>query len=1096
MHYANCNTYNADFDGDEMNMHFPQNEIARTEALQIADTDHQYLSATAGKPLRGLIQDHISMGVQFTSRDVFFDKDEYQQLLYSCLRPEDYNAVYDKIQLVQPAILKPRLLWTGKQVITTILQNITPSKFRGLNLISKSSTSAGQWGEEMVHDWAKFEVSTDTICFRDTEQIVIFKDGEHLSGILDKAQIGPSVGGLIHSVHELYGHIVAGKLLSILSRLLTRFLNERAWSCGIDDLCLTKEGDSMRKQELGKTVQLGKNIAADYVSLDVESIDAPDSLLLSRLEGVLRDDDQQHGLDQMYNTRTRRITEAAMKACLPSGLRKPFPRNQMQVMTTSGAKGSNVNAGLISCNLGQQVLEGRRVPTMVSGKTLPSFRPFETDPAAGGYVSGRFLTGIKPQEYFFHAMSGREGLIDTAVKTASSGYLQRCVIKGLEGLQTTYDTSVRDLTNGSLVQFLYGEDGLETAKQKHLREFKFLVENHDSVSNGLDLQSDIDKITKHSVGDLQKEIFRSLKKGRPQDPATASYPPATWFGSTSESFATVLNKYVKENPDRLIKDKKLGVTGITGKTFKAIMNAKYMRSIVEPGEAVGVVAAQSIGEPSTQMTLNTFHLAGHSAKNVTLGIPRLREIVMRASQNIKTPTMTLRPIEELSSEEATKFARAISKLSLAQIVEDVVLEERIDEEQQSRLYDIRLAFYPVDEYMQEYSITTTDVAVTLEKKFVPRLVRDIKAAIKKRIKEATGAETSAAVPTVGAAVGRVEEASHGPSRDDEARGDDDIDDDDDLDDAKQAAARARREDTFDEPDESEVDVAESSADDAETDDEDKGKRLAATRNQSKAASQTGGESESEDGVERSDEETASREESIKQAHASVSKFKFSRSKGDSCRLTLRYDLSAPKILLLPIIEKAIHLSVIQSIPGLGRCQMSMEAVRDGETGKPVMVVDPDTGEEKEKREPVITTEGVNLVAMRDHQDVINPHTVYSNSIHDMLRMYGVEAARTTIIQEIELVFSSHGISVDNRHVNLLADAMTHQGTYKPFSRTGVLTDSGSVLARSSFETTTKVLTEASLYGEEDPLLGPSARLVVGRRGPFGTGGFDVVVPVS
>lgn len=115
-----------------------------------------------------------------------------------------------------------------------------------------------------------------------------------------------------------------------------------------------------------------------------------------------------------------------------------------KVMTVSGAKGSPVNVSQISCLLGQQELEGKRVPTMISGKTLPSFLPFETKAGAGGFITGRFLTGIKPSEYFFHCMAGREGLIDTAVKTSRSGYLQRCLIKHLEGLRVDYDHTVRD----------------------------------------------------------------------------------------------------------------------------------------------------------------------------------------------------------------------------------------------------------------------------------------------------------------------------------------------------------------------------------------------------------------------------------------------------------------------------------------------------------------------------------------------------------------------------------------------------------------------------------------------------------------------------
>jgi DNA-directed RNA polymerase I subunit RPA1 len=123
----------------------------------------------------------------------------------------------------------------------------------------------------------------------------------------------------------------------------------------------------------------------------------------------------------------------------------------MQMMTVSGAKGSNVNVSQISCCLGQQELEGRRVPLMISGKSLPSFLAYDSSARAGGYIAGRFLTGIKPQEYYFHCMAGREGLIDTAVKTSRSGYLQRCLIKHLEGLRVHYDNTVRD-SEGSILQ--------------------------------------------------------------------------------------------------------------------------------------------------------------------------------------------------------------------------------------------------------------------------------------------------------------------------------------------------------------------------------------------------------------------------------------------------------------------------------------------------------------------------------------------------------------------------------------------------------------------------------------------------------------------
>jgi DNA-directed RNA polymerase I subunit RPA1 len=157
--------------------------------------------------------------------------------------------------------------------------------------------------------------------------------------------------------------------------------------------------------------------------------------LFQSLEIATRSDEKLAQLDSKMKGKTGEVTTGIVKSVIPNGLYKPFPDNGMQLMTVSGAKGSNVNVTQISCMLGQQELEGRRVPVMVSGKTLPSFRAYDLGPRAGGYITGRFLTGIKPQEYFFHCMAGREGLVDTAVKTARSGYLQRCLIKHLEGLK-------------------------------------------------------------------------------------------------------------------------------------------------------------------------------------------------------------------------------------------------------------------------------------------------------------------------------------------------------------------------------------------------------------------------------------------------------------------------------------------------------------------------------------------------------------------------------------------------------------------------------------------------------------------------------------
>ena len=1070
MHYANCNTYNADFDGDEMNMHFPQSEVARTEALQIADTDHQYLSATAGKPLRGLIQDHISMGVQFTSRDTFFDRDDYHQLLYSCLRPENYHTVYERIQTLPPTVLKPKPLWTGKQVISTVLRNITPENRNGINLKGKSSTPGDRWGETSE------------------EAKVLFKDGEHLRGILDKNQLGPSANGLVHSIYELYGHITAGKLLSVLGRLLTRFLNMRAWTCGMDDLYLTTEGDRLRKQKLYQVARLGRDTASKYVTLQAQT---PDEKLIARLEEVLRDDDKQASLDKLYSVHTSELSSKITTACLPSGLVKPFPRNQMQAMTISGAKGSSVNANLISCNLGQQVLEGRRVPVMVSGKTLPSFKAFETDPSAGGYVAGRFLTGIKPQEYYFHAMAGREGLIDTAVKTSKSGYLQRCIVKGLEGLRTEYDNSVRETSNGAIVQFLYGEDGLDITKQKHLTQFSFLARNRLSVMASTNVVQDMNKHLQRPGSDAAalflKQAVKAVKRtGRidAMDPVTAVYHPASNIGSTSESFHLAFKAYLTENPDGIIKKKKEGKggDGMTKATFKGIMDVKYMRSLVDPGEAVGVVAAQSVGEPSTQMTLNTFHLAGHSAKNVTLGIPRLREIVMTASQNISTPMMTLKLIPEITEDQGARFAKGISKLSLAELVDDLSIDEHTGSASgyaKAKLYDVTINFFPSNEYIEEYNIRIEDVSKCLNDKFFPRLNKMIKDEFRKKAREASQAESTAAVPAIGQRGGRIEEARPETTNAGNEGGEDDdaLDDDVDPDDAKQSRGRQNQE--YDDPDGDEVAFAASDAEVSSDEDEGNTPRKPPATSSPKVNGQVEGDPPSDS----NDDDDRNHAEKVLEQNPHLVKYKFSRTKGKFCRFTLAYDASTPKLLLFPIVEKCLHAAVIQHIPGLGSCILSEEKVKNPKT-------------KEERQECAIITEGVNLVAAGDFQDVIHPYSVYTNSVHHMLKFFGVEAARYTIIREIDAVFKGHAISVDNRHLNLIADAMTHGGDYQAFSRHGLVKNSGSVLAKMSFETVFGFLKEAVLDGDADALMGPSSKIVVGKRGAIGTGAFDVIAPVG
>ncbi|KAH9482769.1 DNA-directed RNA polymerase I subunit rpa1 [Psilocybe cubensis] len=1065
MHYANCNSYNADFDGDEMNIHFPQNHVARAEAMMIANTDNQYLVPTSGNPIRGLIQDHVVAGVWMTSQNSFFNREEYHQLLYGALRPEDEVDPGTRLLTLPPAIWKPKPLWTGKQIISTVMKNLTPRQFDGLNLNAKTKVPGKLWGQDSKEDR------------------VVFLDGELLCGVLDKAAFGASDYGLVHSVYELYGSDIAGKLLGVLSRLFTKFLQHRAFTCRMDDLMLTPTGDERRNELLAKGKNLGPEGAIEnFPSLSTTPMADIPATLRSLLEDVLRDDTKMAGLDMTVKTKLSKLTSSISDACLPDGLLRQFPYNHMQTMTLSGAKGSAVNVRQISCALGQQELEGRRVPVMVSGKTLPSFRPFETKAIAGGYVASRFLTGIKPQEFYFHCMAGREGLIDTAVKTSRSGYLQRCLIKHLEGIRVHYDNTVRGSDN-SIYQFAYGGDALDVTKQKHLYQFDFIVQNNKSFARRLKPYVLSDVVDLKTAVSYMKKVLKKSNDARPNrkttkrdqyDPALSLFNPVQYLGSTSEEFASAVDEYVKSNPSKLLEDPdstpfyKCRKEPMLPRNFRTLMNAKYMRSLVEPGEAVGLLASQGVGEPSTQMTLNTFHFAGHGAANVTLGIPRLREIVMTASQKPKTPSMSMKVRPGTSSEDISLFCKRASRVTLSQVVDSVTVQEQLRTEGDARRtqFTVDLNFYPKHEYQEEYDIEPEEILAALGVKFPLTLKKEMLSEMKK-----LDADLKSQMAQLGQGKKvKSKEADTGNDDEEEVaprkRKDNDEGSevgDGDADDAKHSRQRKQQAtyESDDEEDEEEIGAYDDAAIEAEY------------ASGSESADQLPKKSKS------SFKDLVSRASDLFQRHMQhCISFDFEESK---CSFKLEFPPDMPKLLFVGIVERACRSTIIRQIPGITDC---FQVKQDNQKG----------GEPEIK----LTTNGSNLQGIWDfacssEESILEDDEIYSNDIYAILKTYGVEMARAAILKEMKGIFAVYSIDVNKRHLELIADYMTFDGGYKPFNRKGISTNP-SPLLKASYETTAAFLSDATLYGDFDDLTTPSGNIVLGRPNATGTGVFDIVIP--
>ncbi|XP_022607475.1 DNA-directed RNA polymerase I subunit RPA1 isoform X1 [Seriola dumerili] len=1128
LHYANCKAYNADFDGDEMNAHFPQSELGRAEAYMLVSTDQQYLVPKDGKPLAGLIQDHMVSGTRMTIRGCFFTRDQYTELVYRGLTDKP-----GRVKLLPPAILRPQQLWTGKQVVSTLLLNVIPRKAVPLNLVGKSKIPSKAWIQDPPRAAPGYK--PDSMC----DSQVVIRQGELLVGVLDKAHYGSSAYGLVHCCYELYGGETSGKLLSCLARLFTAYLQlYRGFTLGVEDILVKPGANKQRKKIIQKSLTIGTKAlqAAFNLPSNVDQAEAQSRWQDAHLNPDQRDFSM---ADHKFKEVANQVNNDINKVCMPIGLHTSFPDNNLQLMVQSGAKGSTVNTMQISCLLGQIELEGRRPPLMPSGKFLPCFQPYDPAPGAGGFVSGRFLTGIKPQEFFFHCMAGREGLVDTAVKTSRSGYLQRCVIKHLEGLVVQYDLTVRD-SDGSVVQFLYGEDGLDIPKTQFLqpRQFPFIEDNYEVIqrSQGLDkvlarldpqtasqhfaaiqrwkakrenagprrgafllfsqkklaklkqteqtTQSDVNgrnavmlQVAQqwHSLDEASRLKY-SRKSSRCPEPSLGSFRPDVCFGSVSETFHDITEKYL-QNRGSMSKDT------LDTHSLRQLLYYKWQRSLCDPGEAVGLLAAQSIGEPSTQMTLNTFHFAGRGEMNVTLGIPRLREILMVASSNIKTPMMSV-PV--LNTKKALKRAKTLRKkltrVCLAEVLQkvDVIESLRIENHQKLRTFKVAFHFLPPDRYSDDKLLSPQQILHYMETRFFRLLLEAIK---KRSAKLASIAvETRRATPrdkdldgdgtadTAGLDDGEGEE---------EREIVDDQGNEGDAD-ASDAKRKGKQEEEVDY--ESEEGDRGDDGDDKEDQGEEEEEKNEEQNTQEESLPESAGvrpEGKKKRAKRREGEATLSqmRVNSVLESNPAIEKYCYDHQHELWCEVYLVLPVSKVHFDLTSVLSTLAQNAVIMETKGLTRCLLSETTKKTGE------------------KETVLNTEGINMHELFKYSDILDINRLYSNEVHAMANTYGIEVALKVIEKEIKDVFAVYGIEVDPRHLSLVADYMCFEGVYKPLNRHAIRSNS-SPLQQMTFETSYKFLKQATMLGSHDQLVSPSACLVVGKVVKGGTGLFELKQPLQ
>lgn len=684
-----CNPYNADFDGDEMNLHVPQTEEARAEAMELMGVKNNLATPKNGEPIISAIQDFITAAYLLSSKDNFYDRKTFTQICMYMLR------FGEQLDLPPPTILKPQMLWSGKQVFNVLMK---PNKdcpvLVNLDAACREFLPPKGYPRDL-------DPNDGWLCIRNSEV---------MCGVMDKSTIGSGKkDSVFYAMLRDYGPQVAAEAMNRLSRLSARWFGNMGFTIGITDVY---PGEQLLKTKK----DLVEKAYADCEEVIIKFRDG-------RLEKAPGCDEQQTMENQISGILSK-VRQQAGDVCISELSRKNSPL----IMATSGSKGSSINVSQMVAVVGQQIIGGQRVQDGFQDRTLPHFPKNARNPPSKGFVRNSFFSGLTPTEFLFHAISGREGLVDTAVKTAETGYMSRRLMKSLEDLSSRYDNTVRN-SSSNIVQFQYGDDKLDPvdmegkAKPVHFERTFTHAESttYENDDKGLS-RSEIMELCEELLSIERTKLARSDFKGNDLE-----YMDRSDYGidqhESARDFLQSIEDFVKVKADRLLyvqagpesrkgRDHTAKLTEKSLRFFITSCLTKYKKAHVEPGHAVGAVGAQSIGEPGTQMTLKTFHFAGVAGMSITQGVPRIKEII-NASKAISTPVITCQLVSNNDVRAAQIVKGKIEKTFLRDIIYHV--EENWDG---SEAYiSIKIDFSTVDKLQLELTLQDVLAVIKRHKRF-------------------------------------------------------------------------------------------------------------------------------------------------------------------------------------------------------------------------------------------------------------------------------------------------------------------------------------------------------------------------------------------
>ena len=975
--------YNADFDGDEMNLHVPQTEETRAEVSQLCMVPLNIVSPQRNGPLMGIVQDTLAGVYKMCRRDVFLTKEQVMNVL---LWVPDWDGV-----IPQPAIVKPRPRWTGKQMISMVIP-------KNVNLHMPND----------AHEDSPLK-----------DEGLLVHGGELVFGLLTKKNVGAASGGIVHIIFNELGWEAALGFFTGCQAVVNFWLLHNGFSIGIGDTIPDKatiekieEAINIQKEEVTElTLKATTNQLESLPGMNVrETFES----LVSKALNTARD-------------KAGTKTEQSLKDI-----------NNAVQMARSGSKGSTINISQMTALVGQQSVEGKRIPFGFKYRTLPHFTKDDYSPESRGFVENSYLRGLTPTEFFFHAMAGREGLIDTAVKTAETGYIQRRLVKALEDVMAKYDGTVRN-SLGDIVQFVYGEDGLDGVhieKQRvdhiNMSDKAFhdryrldvmderrpisseLLEHANEIAGDLSVQQLLDEEWEQLKTDrkmLREVNFRKKDEEMMQLPLNivriidsakrlfkvddtnrSDLHPTEVIPQVRHLLDRMvivrgddpISKEAQNNATLLIKAQlrsrlaykriaihmhlnKLAFTHILGE-----VESRFTRALVNPGEMVGVLAAQSIGEPATQMTLNTFHFAGVSSKNVTLGVPRLKEI-LNVATNIKTPSMVVYQEGDSPSQERAKLLRsAVEHTNLRSVTAATEIYHDPDIQSTTIAADMDM--------VESYFIIPDETHDSPENqsRWLLRLILDRQKMLDKGLK---------------------------------------VDD-----------VAMKIKESFP-------------------------KDLAVVFSDNNA------------------EEQVIRIRMVKQ----------SDNKYDD-------DDTEEDLMLKRLEAHILDTLTLRGVPGIERAFLNKETK---------LIVTSDNALAANKEDPrcqewYLDTTGTALAQVLTVPGVDTTRT-YSNHFLQILEVFGIEATRSALLRELTQVLAFDGSYVNHRHLALLVDVMTSRGHLMAITRHGINRADTGALMRCSFEETVEILLEAAAVGELDDCRGISENIMLGQLAPMGTGELDLLL---